>query len=939
MKHLDLKKTMAVYTTISLLFMALYPAWSWAVETSGYNELGQQVGLASLSSSMGSYESETGSLQLEVEQAGESTQVDFNIEEILPGLTGEPARTDMDGLYEDDDAITLGVSDTISQLSGEESMTGEAFRTIYDGIESSSRPNLEHDSVWEQTDPVITDIFNNEFSDCTTTTTTTTTSSTVHVPEYHNCERIYKAGECVATRIIDDAGYDENGEEFVIGHTEYSPAGCNVSDSFCQINGWDCLEVDNDRVLKEIVAFGFGNGGMTSCGPRCLDVFIGKVGDNYISGDCTIYEQTVYIEVKEAESIASAELQQAVYDDYMQVYLEGNKIWQGPNENFPPETSGACELGTSWNQTISVDVTDQFQTNGVKIFKVRLSVTGKGEAYTRMRLTFSRDNEPVIFTPELAQSEDLPLYDGDTMENVCWEAVAEPVCNYNVGAMDCYIDINGNEQCIDNEGNILNSCTEYEEDPGCDFIKSECTDGATGETGICYVYTDTYDCGTDVEITDTLVEEEVVCAGDYSCPEGNCIGTDAQLNTSFNAAAAALQAAQFAMQDMDCGDSGTEECHVFGGNPYECKIALGGWQDCCDQPVDVGMQQYMDMLMATQKLASAKTIMGAENPLYGGWTYISDGASTVLDSGVSTVTKAYDAVSGVVSTAWESIAGSAGDAALKGVGSTATEEATEFLATEVITQTIEELTAKLAMWVYDTFGATVTNMIFSGSGAFTASEVITEGGTVDGIAGNVGFGGTIGSIITFVGWIYLIYQIANIIVQLVYECEEEEFELASKRALKSCVYIGSYCASEGLGGCIEKREAYCCYESPLSRIIMEQARLQIPALSESQPFGEPEFPQCEGLTLEQLGMLDWSLIDLDEWLGILETTGHLPSTEDFDFSLDGLTGNGNELSTEEDRLDTYERTYNRLESEETTEETNQVIRQKLYESRPDLLSY
>ncbi|MDV5555431.1 conjugal transfer protein TraN [Enterobacter hormaechei] len=41
----------------------------------------------------------------------------------------------------------------------------------------------------------------------------------------------------------------------------------------------------------------------------------------------------------------------------------------------------------------------------------------------------------------------------------------------------------------------------------------------------------------------------------------------------------------------------------------------------------------------------------------------------------------------------------------------------------------------------------------------------------------------------------------------------------AKRALKNCTYVGSYCKSKVLGACIEKEKAYCCFNSPLSRII------------------------------------------------------------------------------------------------------------------------
>lgn len=65
-----------------------------------------------------------------------------------------------------------------------------------------------------------------------------------------------------------------------------------------------------------------------------------------------------------------------------------NKIWAGPNNNFPPETGGACELATSWDWNPNLDVTQFFKVDGNVQTKVRVSVAGCGEgfAYIRVRV-------------------------------------------------------------------------------------------------------------------------------------------------------------------------------------------------------------------------------------------------------------------------------------------------------------------------------------------------------------------------------------------------------------------------------------------------------------------------------------------------------------------------------------------------------------------------
>ncbi len=177
--------------------------------------------------------------------------------------------------------------------------------------------------------------------------------------------------------------------------------------------------------------------------------------------------------------------------------------------------------------------------------------------------------------------------------------------------------------------------------------------------------------------------------------------------------------------------------------------------------------------------------------------------------------------------------------------------------------------------------------------------------------------------------------------------------------MKNCTYVGSYCASEVLGVCIEKRESYCCFSSPLPRIIMEQVKGQLTGVAGT--FGDPEFPNCEGLTMDQLGSIDWDQIDLSEWMGLLQTSGNLPSASDYDLSMDGLTGTGSALNLHIDneeevgentgtvdidgqsydyefapRSDVKTRTNRRLEGV-PVEENNQDLRQGLWDERPTVM--
>jgi conjugal transfer mating pair stabilization protein TraN len=54
----------------------------------------------------------------------------------------------------------------------------------------------------------------------------------------------------------------------------------------------------------------------------------------------------------------------------------------------------------------------------------------------------------------------------------------------------------------------------------------------------------------------------------------------------------------------------------------------------------------------------------------------------------------------------------------------------------------------------------------------------------------------------------LVYTLAVILIQLIWTCEQDEFELGAKRDLKSCHCVGSYCKTKVLTVCIERRKAY-----------------------------------------------------------------------------------------------------------------------------------
>jgi conjugal transfer mating pair stabilization protein TraN len=80
-------------------------------------------------------------------------------------------------------------------------------------------------------------------------------------------------------------------------------------------------------------------------------------------------------------------------------------------------------------------------------------------------------------------------------------------------------------------------------------------------------------------------------------------------------------------------------------------------------------------------------------------------------------------------------------------------------------------------------------------------------------------------------------------------------------------------------------------------------------------FGTPQNQDCSGIPIDKLETVDWDRVNLDEWIGILQSTGRLPTaqTADQKYNLDKLTGKGSRLNVDGTRLNTLERNQKRLD--------------------------
>lgn len=106
----------------------------------------------------------------------------------------------------------------------------------------------------------------------------------------------------------------------------------------------------------------------------------------------------------------------------------------------------------------------------------------------------------------------------------------------------------------------------------------------------------------------------------------------------------------------------------------------------------------------------------------------------------------------------------------------------------------------------------------------------------------------------------VVVTIAIQVLMTLIQCTEKDIEASTKKELRVCHRIGRYCSVKALI-CLEHNTAYCCFSTVLARIIQEQARAQL-----GISWGDPEDPDCRGLTATELQTVDWSKIDLTEYL-------------------------------------------------------------------------
>ncbi|CAC9527460.1 hypothetical protein [uncultured Gammaproteobacteria bacterium] len=137
--------------------------------------------------------------------------------------------------------------------------------------------------------------------------------------------------------------------------------------------------------LEDIISYNGGTGGIHRCaGDGCLELVLGRVGDNYWDGHCNVQHQKVSFFVNMPERISQATLVNARWDDWIRVAANNQKIYAHPYPNWDGQTipSGSrCEWSTSWNTSPNTNFTNLIKQQGKIDFTVDVQISGGGEGY------------------------------------------------------------------------------------------------------------------------------------------------------------------------------------------------------------------------------------------------------------------------------------------------------------------------------------------------------------------------------------------------------------------------------------------------------------------------------------------------------------------------------------------------------------------------------
>jgi hypothetical protein len=496
--------------------------------------------------------------------------------------------------------------------------------------------------------------------------------------------------------------------------------------------------------------------------------------------------------------------------------------------------------------------------------------------------TISRGISPVCFAmrADFADCVELP----ECVAGNCTPDCADlaPELQAECMAPLCWTDPFGNEVCLDStQETWLNHLAEPGYVDNCqDLLQRNCTllperncvEGMEDPNNAsqCLLREVRFDCGRSSNIPSAgSTSTTTTCGGQIRCMGDECVDTEAEQNPDFVKAATAATLVNETAKDMKCAVAGDpNSCRVFDGTSEACRdprgVTIGLIPDCCKEGRNAGaaggsFMEYMTLAKYSYDLVQKPMVAS-----YLSQTAVGTSVKSAIGPG-SPVQKAVGTVKTAVSNGFNS--------AMQWMGFTPTSAASagssvasSVAASPTAFGPIQQFIATGVKNFLDNIGLEqLSNQLFSS----TAEGLVTDWAAS-------GLGQMIGSVISVIGIIYLVYNILKILGSIFFRCKTSELQFGVKLVNRGCHYVGKYCSTRKRIGpfrvCVIDTNAYCCFSSPLARIMNEQIRVQ----GIAGGWGTPQRPNCGGIGIGELANVDWDRVDLSEWEAILFEAGLLP---------------------------------------------------------------
>lgn len=124
---------------------------------------------------------------------------------------------------------------------------------------------------------------------------------------------------------------------------------------------------------------------------------------------------------------------------------------------------------------------------------------------------------------------------------------------------------------------------------------------------------------------------------------------------------------------------------------------------------------------------------------------------------------------------------------------------------------------------------------------------------------------TLATVATVITIALTVYSILKFAYDYMFQCSRDDVITSSKLQLRLCHLVGVKKIKKAFGLFTKKINVYCCFNSILARIIHEQGRPQL-----GIGWGNAYLPNCRGFTPEELASIDFSRIDLREYMQYIE---------------------------------------------------------------------